>query len=205
MIEHLRKLRPLLARIVVLLALAGAGFAVTTFVGPAIAGAASPVAAENPAARDAVTALTGSAPADALALLPADFSDVMGYEPVVAGGLLTNPDGGCSSPVPLPAAFDAPCRAHDLGYDLLRYAELSGGPLGPWARQGIDAQFSERLHGLCASAGCTTMANTAATAVNVNSWRQLYAVPASEPMALYVLGGAGLASLAVAPMRRAVR
>lgn len=192
------RLRIALSRIAALLLLGGAGVGAVFFAGPALAGAAgSPVAVEDPAARAAVAALleTPHMP------IPADFSRVMGYEPALVDGLLTNPDGGCSSPIPLPAAFDNPCRAHDLGYDLLRYAELAGGPLGPWARRGIDARFSERLHGLCANPGCTAMANTASAAVDVNSRRQLYAVPAREPVALYVLGGAGLAALAVVPAR----
>lgn len=196
------RLRNPLARIAAFLILGGASVGAAFFAGPALAGAAvSPVGVENPAARAAVAALleTSHMP------VPADFSRVMGYEPVLVDGLLTNPDGGCSSPVPLPASFENPCRAHDFGYDMLRYAELAGGPLGPWARRGIDARFSERLHGLCDSSGCAAMANTASAAVDVNSRRQLYAVPAREPVALYVLGGAGLAALAVVPTRRAPR
>ncbi|WP_024796636.1 hypothetical protein [Tomitella biformata] len=197
-----RNPRRVLARSAAMIVLGGTGVAVTTFMGPAIADASATTLPEDPTARAAVVALLDASPAEAAAQIPADFAAVMEYTPVVADGMLTNPDGGCSSPVPLPSTFDTPCRAHDLGYDLLRLAELSGGPLGPWARQDIDAQFADRLHGLCDSSGCAAMANTAVTAVDVNSWRQLYAVPAREPIALYVLGGAGLSTLALLPISR---
>lgn len=187
-----------------LLLLTAVGTAAIAMVAPAVAVAAAP-AAENPAARAAVEALLESPAAAASTAIPADFSAVLGYAPALAGGLLTNPGGGCSSPVPLPSSFDGPCRAHDLGYDLLRYAELAHGPLGPWARQGIDAQFAARLRERCGTEGCATMASAAAAAVNVNSWRQLYATPVSEPVALYAVGGVGLAGLGLAARRRVTR
>ncbi len=74
---------------------------------------------------------------------------VMGYRPTVVDGMLVNPDGACSSPIPLPSEFDTACKSHDLGYDLLRYAHLNGGDLGTWARTEIDAQLDRRLHDAC--------------------------------------------------------
>lgn len=201
--NHVRKPRHparLTARAIAAILLAGLGTATIAIMTPAVAAATSQ-APENTAASEAVRALLAPSAADAAALIPADFSELMGYRPVLDAQLLTNPEGGCSSPVPLPATFTGPCRAHDLGYDLLRYAQLAGGELAHWARQGLDAQFAARLRQVCASgssAGCSALASAASAAVDANSWRQSYAVPTTEPVALYALGGIGLASAATA-------
>lgn len=148
---------------------------------------------EDTVAARAVTALTADDRSpDAV---PHDFATVMGYRPTVVDGMLVNPDGACSSPVPLPAEFDTACKAHDFGYDLLRYAHVGGGDLGPWARSGIDAQLDRRLHDACDErtrdrAQCFVMADTAATAVGWNSRRQGYGAPVDEPWIRYTLGGA---------------
>src|SRR5699024_6909626 len=97
----------------------------------AAAGSSSP---SDTAAGKAVRALLDDAPRDALALVPDDFARTTGYEPALRGGMAVNPVGACSSPVPLPERFTPACMAHDLGYDLLRYAEAHGTPLGEWAR-----------------------------------------------------------------------
>ncbi|WP_422335475.1 hypothetical protein [Rhodococcus sp. (in: high G+C Gram-positive bacteria)] len=96
----------------------------------------------------------------------------------------------------LPAEFDTSCRAHDLGYDLLRYASLSGEDLGPWARQSLDAQLDRRMHAACDSrtdpqsrGTCFLMANVATTAVAGNSWRQGYSAPVTESGLRYGLAG----------------
>lgn len=150
-------------------------------------------ARENSLAARAVTALTADDRSPEV--VPRDFATVMGYEPTVLGGMLVNPDGACSSPVPLPAEFDTACKSHDFGYDLLRYAHLGGGDLGPWARTEIDAQLDRRLHDACDArtrdrAQCFVMADTAATAVGWNSRRQGYGAPVDEPWIRYTLGGA---------------
>src|SRR5688572_18193770 len=60
--------------------------------------------------------------------VPADFASVMGYEPVTAtladGSVrLVNPRGSCSVPGGWRQFdFDVACKAHDFGYDMLRYA-----------------------------------------------------------------------------------
>lgn len=154
---------------------------------------------EDVVAARAVTALTADDRSPDV--VPHDFPGVMGYHPTVVDGMLVNPHGSCSSPVPLPAEFDTACKAHDLGYDLLRYAHLGGGDLGPWARTEIDAQLDRRLHEACGirtrdRASCFVMADTAATAVGLNSRRQGYGAPVDEPWIRYALGG----SLAVAGM-----
>ncbi|MGW5513220.1 alpha/beta-hydrolase family protein [Nocardia africana] len=140
---------------------------------------------ENTAARDAVRALTGDRPE--LAVIPADFAATQGYRPVEMAGMPVDPSGECSSPVPLPAEFDTACKAHDLGYDLLRYAEVRGHPLGAWARRAIDNALETRMFAACdtrddllARARCTTMASVATAAVDLNSRRQNYAAPMPE-------------------------
>ncbi|WP_258081659.1 alpha/beta hydrolase [Nocardia nova] len=142
-------------------------------------------APENSAARDAVRALTGNRPE--LAVIPADFAATQGYRPVQLAGMPVDPSGECSSPIPLPAEFDTACKAHDLGYDLLRYAEVHGHPLGAWARRAIDNALATRMFAACdtrddlfARARCTTMASVATAAVDLNSRRQNYAAPMPE-------------------------
>lgn len=93
-----------------------------------------PDSSDSSAAAQAVRAVTSGRP-DAVRQLPADFPDVMGYRPTVAPTGPTRASGGCSSPFGgTRYHFTADCRQHDLGYDLLRYAEAKGRPLGPWDR-----------------------------------------------------------------------
>lgn len=155
---------------------------------------------ENDAAAQAVATVT----TDGVATLPADFAEFSGYSPVVVDGHLANPNGDCSSPIPLPGEFDSACKAHDLGYDLLRYAHSHGAELGPWARQALDGQLDRRMHEACygrvspaSRSYCFSMADIAATAVNGNSWRQNYLTPVKESGLEYgtagVLGASVLA------------
>ncbi|WP_139347743.1 hypothetical protein [Nocardia donostiensis] len=159
----------------------------------------TPPAAESERAAAAVSGLT-SGPGSTISL-PADFAAVSGYRPATVDGLLVAPHGGCSSPVPLPAEFDTACKAHDLGYDLLRYADRSGAPLGPWARQALDHTLDVRMRQACAARTepiarirCRAMAGIAATAVDLNSRRQDYGVPVVE-----TLFGAGFVGSALRP------
>ncbi|MGX1807455.1 hypothetical protein ACWIGI_17190 [Nocardia sp. NPDC055321] len=169
--------------------LAGASallFSVAVVFAPSTSAAsATPPRTENAGARTAVLAANAVTP-DVLAV-PADFAAAAGYRPAIESGLLVNPEGGCSSPVPLPAEFELACRAHDLGYDLLRYAGDHGQPLGPWARQALDTALDERMHDSCAArpdtlsrTRCEVMADVAATFVDLNSIRQDYGVPVHE-------------------------
>ncbi|WP_280401732.1 hypothetical protein [Nocardia carnea] len=135
----------------------------------------------------AVVALTSAAGPAAAQAIPHDFESYTGYRPVVRQGVLVAPDGDCSSPVELPPEFDTACMAHDLGYDLLRYADSTGAPLGPWARQAVDNALGVRLHQACDAhtepmvrTRCETLAEVAATAVELNSRRQHYGVPVVE-------------------------
>ncbi|UFS96369.1 hypothetical protein [Nocardia huaxiensis] len=155
------------------------------FAPSADAAAIVPDIQENAAARTAVLEFSGGQ--SDIAFVPADFAQVEGYEPAVVDGLLVNPGGDCSSPVTLPAEFDLACKAHDLGYDLLRYAAERGQPLGPWARQSIDAALEQRMHESCSArtdvlsrTRCQVMASIATAAVDLNSIRQDYGVPVHE-------------------------
>ncbi|MGW3538952.1 hypothetical protein ACWDNI_00150 [Nocardia niigatensis] len=144
-------------------------------------------------------------------LIPDDFVTAAGYRPVIEAGMLIDPNGDCSSPVPLPAEFESACKSHDLGYDLLRYAAAHGRPLGPWARQTVDAALEHRMHAACdtrespvSRAQCQVMATVATTAVDLNSIRQDYGTPVYEPFfehsgdapspATLTLAGLGLAA-----------
>ncbi|WP_245663455.1 hypothetical protein [Nocardia inohanensis] len=157
------------------------------FAPSATAATAAPVLPESAGARLAV--LESTVGQQDPALIPADFATDAGYRPVVSNGLLVNPAGDCSSPVPLPAEFDLACKAHDLGYDLLRYAGEHGEPLGPWARQSLDAALEQRMHAACeartdslARTRCQVMASIATAAVDLNSIRQDYGVPVHETL-----------------------
>ncbi len=152
---------------------------------------------ENSTARIAVVAVTSESADSALEAIPNDFTEVIGYRPVAIDGILANPSGDCSSPVTLPAEFETACKAHDLGYDLLRYADRSGKPLSAWARKTVDATLHQRMQDACshrtgtvARFDCETMANIAAAFVDGNSWRQGYVSPRPEPVHKYVIAGA---------------
>lgn len=150
---------------------------------------------QQPDAARAVRQLTGG---PVSATIPADFARVMGYEPVLSHGRLVRPDGSCSSPFgPTGYGFGDSCRAHDLGYDLLRYAERKGHPLGHWARRAVDDEFDRSLHSRCtgqeATRACHAAAGFYADAVRLNTWRQGFGVPVTEGPGLTLLGvGVGL-------------
>lgn len=135
---------------------------------------------EDTPAGAAISALTGRDPMHALALIPPGFAAAMGYRPLADLGVPANPDGGCSSPISLPISFEAPCKTHDLGYDLLRYSASTHHPLGKWARQALDAQLVRRMHASCPVDSCWAAADLADAGVNANSERQADGVPRSE-------------------------
>ncbi|MEO9327378.1 hypothetical protein [Gordonia aurantiaca] len=140
----------------------------------------------RPSARDAgdpyakvVRALTGSHPQHALEILPAGFAEVMGYRPALANGVPINPDGDCSSPIPLPDRFTSLCRTHDFGYDLLRAADASGHPLDAWARLALDRMLIDRMHETCTDPLCHAAAQAARIGLAWNTWRQAGGPPAA--------------------------
>lgn len=165
-------------------------------------------------ARQAVTAIDDitAAPggADPLAGIPADFPAVMGYRPALgrlANGqmIAINPRGGCSV-IGGGAPFDLStvCKAHDLGYDLLRYAHRQGATLATSAREQVDTKFREDLDVQCATryhgaetSACDTMAETFVAGVGFNSWRQEYGPPIQSSGTVRTIGILAFAALVV--------
>lgn len=161
---------------------------------------APPPPVPDPATRRAVAALLSGSATGARAAVPTDFSQTLGYTPVLDGSAITNPSGSCSSPVPLPQSFERACRQHDYGYDLLRYAAAVDGRLPSGARTALDDQFEREALASCPDAGpghahCTRWAHIAAAFVRANSWRQHQSVPAPEDPVSVATGGATLLAL----------
>ncbi|SDJ28597.1 phospholipase A2 [Actinokineospora alba] len=139
---------------------------------------------------------------DPLAVLPKDFTKVTDVDPARA----TDPagrdravhaGGGCSTPWGDDDTrwdYSVGCKAHDLGYDLLRYAEEKGEPLGPDPRRRLDQQLAEDMHGQCernpqGSAGtCRIVATLYSAGLVVNSWHQRWGPPRAEPIGLWTAG-----------------
>ncbi|HEX6684335.1 MAG TPA: phospholipase A2 [Candidatus Limnocylindrales bacterium] len=157
--------------------------------------AAPPISAGPPTPASDVAATIGNL-ADgkrALEYLPADFTQIMGYYPAL-GALadgsvrLVNPQGSCSVPGEgYPFDFEVACKAHDFGYDMLRYAARTQTQLPATAREDIDNQLNADLHAQCmADRMRTTRATCDATVtifragVGFNTWRQVYEPPADE-------------------------
>jgi Prokaryotic phospholipase A2 len=131
---------------------------------------------------------------DPLRDLPADFTEVSGREPVhmrAPDGTVraVHPGGGCSSPWGATRwDYSVGCKAHDLGYDLLRYAERKGQPLAPELRERLDDRLSQDMHAQCrlnprGSAGaCEVVADIYTVGLVVNSWHQRWGPPRNEPV-----------------------
>jgi fucose 4-O-acetylase-like acetyltransferase len=166
---------------------------------------AAPVAAsavgDGPAAVAVAALATAPAGRDPLAAVPAAFASVMGYTPaplrMVDGTVrLAKPTGACSAPGGgAPFGFEQVCKAHDYGYDLLRYADATGEHLPAEARRQLDAMFDHDLHARCraigrglAGTGCHLLAEGFTAVVAVNSWRQHYGNPAGESLPGWTIG-----------------
>lgn len=147
-----------------------------------------PVGATADPAASAVRWLIGADAGLAVAALPPDFSDVMGYLPEYIEGRPVDPDGDCSSPIPLPEQFETACKTHDLGYDLLRYADRTGRPLGSWARAGLDRMLIDQMRASCHDPACFVAAELSRAGLAVNSWRQDYGPPAPAETASEIAG-----------------
>jgi hypothetical protein len=178
---------------------------------PSLAIAAASNSAPEHAAATAINDITAApGTANMLADIPADFRQVMGYQPTL--GTLANgevvaidPDGGCSvlgggEPFDLSTA----CKAHDLGYDLLRYAHRQGDQLGSQARMQIDNKFGHDLNAQCTGrysgaevSACKAMAVTFDAGVGFNSWRQQYQAPSSKAGMARTIGVIAFAALLV--------
>lgn len=187
-------------RLIVLLttALLSGGLAASIYV----AEDPAPTAPSRPAA-GAVHALVTMPPSAVLHRIPSDFATINGYRPQIRSGHAVDPTGGCSSPVPLPREFDPICRQHDLGYDLLRTADATGGTLPATARHAVDRQFATDTHRVCrertnplSRTECGVWADIATGAVEFNSWRQHWSTPSAEtPVSLTAIVAASVAAI----------
>jgi hypothetical protein len=164
------------------------------------------VAAARRSANEAAAAIdeiTGTRPSSGnpLADIPPDFAQVMGYQPALgalANGdvIAINPNGGCSvigggEPFDLATV----CKAHDLGYDLLRYAHRRGRTLSTTYRMQVDTKFADDLSVQCAAdyrgakvSACNAMAETFVAGVGFNSWRQQYGPPIQSSGTVRTIG-----------------
>lgn len=149
---------------------------------------AAPSGSVVAAAQDLAAVTVGGAPAGAaawIAALPEGTVDALGYVPVTVDGMPADPEGDCSSPVPLPASFTPACLTHDLGYDLLRLAADRGETVPAGVRPALDRQLAARMVSSCGGgpvsrAGCRVAAEVADAVVTANSWRQGDGVPVAE-------------------------
>lgn len=139
---------------------------------------------------------------DALADLPPDFTTV---SHVVPGHMLApdgtvrsvHTDGGCSTPWGDDNTkwdYGVSCKAHDLGYDLLRYAAAKGEPLAPKIRRDLDDRLSYDMHHMCdlnpqdSAATCRVVASIYSAGLVVNSWHQRWGPPRGDPFGSWALG-----------------
>ncbi|MFD9890086.1 phospholipase [Amycolatopsis sp. NPDC059027] len=168
------------------------------------------------AAQQAIDALVHPGPAaTALALLPRDFTAVSGVTPgsmTARDGTVraVHTDGGCSTPWGDDNTkwdYAVPCKAHDLGYDLLRYADHKGHPLGQDVRAALDARLSQDMHATCGlnpmgSPGtCHVVAALYSAGLVVNSWHQRWGPPVGDPIGPMVAGVLVIACLLVFRLR----
>ena len=128
----------------------------------------------------ALAELVGPDPQRAAAALPAGFSERFGYTPAVVDGRLVDPLGDCSSPIPLPDRFQALCRSHDLGYDLLRQGAEVDGTVPRGARAALDRRLIDDMRESCDSFGCYAAAEVSRVALALNTWRQDGQAPQPE-------------------------
>lgn len=128
--------------------------------------------------------LTGAMPP------PEGFAQVMGYQPALVenewGPRMRDPYGDCSAPggIGPDGEFKAVCKTHDYGYDVLRYFDRIGAPLGPDARKAADAMFradlfayAETQDGFWDRWQTKAWAQAYATAVELTSRAQGYGAP----------------------------
>lgn len=182
----------------------------------------TPVASGTPAgdsaASQAVAVLADPARSGRDLALPADFAAVMGYDAAEEAGpggrpVAVRSDATCSSPFGgTRYGFDQACRVHDLGYDVLRYAATTGEPLGEWARRALDAAFGARMRAHCDAFsdvlerwGCRATAAVYEGAVVMNSWRQGFAAPVTDPLWAVLAPVGAMLLLVTVGLRRRLR
>lgn len=168
------------------------------------------------AAQRAIDALAAPGPeATALSLLPADFTEVTGVVPTVLRARdgtvrAVHPDGGCSAPWgddDTEWDYSVPCKAHDLGYDLLRYADKIGQPLPAHARAALDNRLITDMHATChlnpmGSPGtCQVVASLYTAGLELNSWHQRWGPPVGDPIGPLFTGVIAIGCLLIFRMR----
>jgi hypothetical protein len=177
---------------------------------PAGATDTTPLSGDVAVAAEAVQAMANPTSANPLVRFPLDFNEVTNRRPVVVKGAdgstrAIDPNGGCSGPAgDTEWDFGTGCKAHDLGYDLLRYAEQKGRPLGEEARKSLDARLAHDMHAQCdvnprghATRGHAT-AQLYAAGLEFNSWRQRWGPPGHEPVLAWGVGSAVVVFLLLA-------
>ncbi|GAA3574827.1 phospholipase A2 [Amycolatopsis ultiminotia] len=168
------------------------------------------------AAQNAIADLTHPGPAaTALTRLPADFTAVSEVKPTAMAARdgtvrAVHPDGGCSTPWGDDNTkwdYAVPCKAHDLGYDLLRYADKKGHPLGPEVRASLDSRLSQDMHHACeinpmgSPRTCQLVASLYSAGLTMNSWHQRWGPPVADPIGSMVAGVLVIGCLLVARLR----
>ncbi|MDQ2587005.1 phospholipase A2 [Saccharothrix yanglingensis] len=173
-----------------------------------------PLTGDVATAARAVEAMADPGDANPLLAFPEDFDRVVGRDPRVVTApdgttRAIDPNGGCSGPAgDTEWDFGTGCRAHDLGYDLLRYAERKGRPLDRDARKSLDARLSRDMHAQCDAnprgngARCHATARLYAAGLEFNSWRQRWGPPGHEPVLAWGFGSAVVVFLLVARLPR---
>ncbi|MFD1149167.1 phospholipase A2 [Saccharothrix hoggarensis] len=184
---------------------------------PAGATDTTPLTGDVATAANAVRAMAHPDRDNPLVEFPADFNRVANRSPravTAPDGTVRaiDPGGGCSGPAgDTEWDFGTGCRAHDLGYDLLRYAEHKGRPLAPDARKALDARLSQDMHAQCDvnprghAARCHATARLYAAGLEFNSWRQRWGPPGHEPVLAWGFGSAVVVFLLLARLPRPAR
>ncbi|KOX21033.1 hypothetical protein ADK67_28585 [Saccharothrix sp. NRRL B-16348] len=177
---------------------------------PAGATDTSPLSGDIAVAAEAVEAMAHPSGVNPLLTFPADFNEVTNRRPVAVVGpdgsaRAVDPNGGCSGPAGNTEwDFGLGCQAHDLGYDLLRYAEHKGRPLGQEARKSLDARLARDMHAQCDvnprghATRCHATAQLYAAGLEFNSWRQRWGPPGHEPVLAWGFGSAVVVFLLLA-------
>ncbi|RZS32668.1 phospholipase A2-like protein [Herbihabitans rhizosphaerae] len=157
----------------------------------------TPPTADTIAATRAIDALLHpESGRDPITELPADFTTVTGVTPVhlpAPDGTTraVHVDGGCSTPWGDDNTrwdYSVGCKAHDLGYDLLRYSYAKGQTLDPRLRRALDDKLSADMHGRCdtnprsSAELCQVVASLYSVGLVVNSWHQRWGPPVHAPV-----------------------
>lgn len=151
-----------------------------------VAHAIAQPARHNSAAADSIVEALVAGDASP-AQIPSDFVGDLGYTPTERSGTLLAPQGGCSTPGGIgPSEFGTACQTHDLGYDVLRYAEMEDGRLSAKARLELDWMLYLDLLHTCDDPVCSATATAYYGAVSANSIRQGFKAPHAEPATPWV-------------------